>query len=195
MNATLSVMFLKYLYCDASYALTYSYKLRQLYTNDLKYHNVRTSLLSLNLGESFHFRNFGKAHVITKDVRQFLTVSFNGTYALFLGTSVMREKATSPLEKKRLFYVKFALLCLLADIYVQLVQFHFTVPKIKFDDAQKEFRIRMEALIKVFLKDKHVRLHVPPFKGEQDLLLKWGLNLEYIICLSQFVNMIIEMLR
>lgn len=187
-NQSVPTSVLDSMYFDAFYALDCSYMLRQIYVADLKSHQVDPSSLPLHLGEGKHFRKLGKPRGTSKDVEDFLTLSYKGAYALFLGTSIMLDKSSARSEKNYLVEVKTELLSILTSLYWQLVADGFPVPKTNEAADKAKLQKKLENLIKLFLKEKRVRALIPPFIGEETLLLKWGLNFDYIVCLTEFMS-------
>ena len=187
-NQSIPTSVLNSIYFDAFYALDSSYFLHQMYVTELKRHNVVPSSLPLNLGEGGHFKHLKKPRGTSRDIQDFLTLSYKGGYALFLGTSIMLECTSMSSEKDRLLNVKFDLGRILTRIYVQLITWDFPVPKTDEKVDKDKLRKRLLNLIDVFLQDKHIRALIPHFQGEKTLLLKWELNIEYIACLSDFMS-------
>ena len=176
------------MYFDANDASDRFYLLRQIYDGKLKSHKVDPSTLPLNLGEGAHFKKLKSPVGTSKDVKDFLTVSYKGAYALFLGTSIMLENASATTEKNYLLDVKMSMLSILMKLYLQFVAKGLPVPKTDEKIDKDKLRKRLENLIKTFLKDKQVRALIPPFAGEEKLLLKWGLTFDYIVCLYDFMS-------
>lgn len=187
-NQSVPVRVLDSLYFDAFYALDCLYLLQQIYVADLKSHHVDPSSLALNLGEGGHFKKLKKPRGTSKDVEDFLTLSYKGAYALFLGAKIMLDKSSTASEKNYLLDVETEMLSILTCIYRQLVANGFKVPKTDVTFDQANLQKKLENLIKLFLKKKQVRATIPPFTGEETLLLKWGLNIDYIICLTEFLS-------
>lgn len=187
-NHSIAPSILNNLYFDAFYALDSSFLLRHIYVTELESHNVKPSTLPLNLGEGGHFKKLKKPRGTSKDIKDFLTVAYTGAYALFLGTSIMVENSSPGIEKNHLLDVRIELVSILTRLYWQLVAWGFPIPKTNEKVDKEHLRKRLRHLIKVFLKDKQVRALVPPFAGRETLLLKWGLNIEYMSCLSEFMS-------
>lgn len=178
-------------------ALDTCFKLRQIYVDDLKKHNVLASGLPLDLGESDHFKHLRKPRGSPSDVKEFLTVSFKGFYALFLGVSIMSEKqqGDKPVEKSHLQDVQFEFTKAIVCVMKELRSLGYPIPKTHKSTEMKNLQTRLERLIKEFIRDPGIRALIPPFLGEEDLLLKWGLVHDYIICLATFLNKIGKRLR
>lgn len=189
-NQSVPVSVLDSLYFDTFYALDCLYLLHHIYVADLKSHKVDPSSLPLNLGERGHFGKLKKPRGTSKDVQDFLTLSYKGAYTLFLGAKIMLDKSNTTSEKNYLLDVESEMLSILTCIYLQLVADGFPVPKTDVTVDKANVQKKLENLIKLFLKNKQVRASIPPFIGEETLLLKWGLNVDYIICLSEFLSKI-----
>ena len=187
-NQSIPTSVLNDMYFDAFYALDNSYMLEQSYVAELKSHNVNPSSLPLNLGEGGHFKKLKKTRGTSKDVKDFLTTTFTGAYALFLGTCIMLENSTSSLEKNHLMTVRTELVCILTRSYWQLLAYNFPVPKCDEKADKNKLRKRLKHLMNVFLQDKQVQALIPPFAGRKKLLLKWGLNIDYIVCFSDLMS-------
>ena len=187
-NETIPTNVLNNMYFDAFLALDSLYLLQQIYVAELLSHKVAPSSLPLNLGEGGHFKKLKKPRGTSKDVKDFLTVTYMGAYTLFLGTSIMLENSTASLEKNYLKVVNTELVCIHYRAYLQLKARSFPLPKGNEKVDKDKLRKKLENLIKVFLQDKHVKAVIPPFAGREKLLLKWGLNIDYIGCLSHFMS-------
>lgn len=176
------------MYSVAFHALDRSYLLQLTYVAELKSHEVVASSVPLNLGEGAHFKHLGKPRGTSTELQDFLTIAYKGAYALFLGTSIMAERSNTTSEKNQLLDVKADLINILTRLYWQLKGRCLPVPKASVTVDKNSLRKKLENLIKLFLRDRQVKALVPSFVGRETLLLKWGLNLNYITCLSEFMS-------
>ena len=185
-NQSIPTNVLNNMYYDAFFAIDSSYLLQQIYVAELKSHKVVPSSLPLNLGEGNHFKHLKKPRGTSKDIQDFL--AYKGAYALFLGTSIMLDNSNTSSEKNHLLDVKTELVCIMTRLYRQLVSRSFPIPKADEKVDKENLRKKLKHLIHVFLQDKRVKVLIPPFAGRETLLLKWGLNMNYIVCFSEFMS-------